>query len=144
MSDADLLVIGGGMAGLSAAAWSVRQGRSVVLVEKGALGGTAVQAGFIWTAPTYEVLREQVPDGDPALQRTLIDGFEEVSSGCARSRSSACRPSRCSLGRGHQTDMTNYLRLCEKIVRDDPASEILVPAEPDELIRRTAPSPARS
>ena len=76
MSDADLLVIGGGMAGLSAAAWSVRQGRSVVLVEKGALGGTAVQAGFIWTAPTYEVLREQVPDGDPALQRALIDGFE--------------------------------------------------------------------
>ena len=30
--DTDLLVLGGGMAGLSAAAWSVRQGRSVVLV----------------------------------------------------------------------------------------------------------------
>ena len=35
MSDADLLVIGGGMAGLSAAAWSVRQGRSVVLQIEG-------------------------------------------------------------------------------------------------------------
>ena len=52
--DTDLLVLGGGMAGLSAAAWSVRQGRSVVLVEKGALGGTAIHAGFIWTAPSFE------------------------------------------------------------------------------------------
>ena len=48
-SDVDLLVLGGGMAGLSAAAWSVRQGRSVVLVEKGELGGSAARAGFIWT-----------------------------------------------------------------------------------------------
>jgi succinate dehydrogenase/fumarate reductase flavoprotein subunit len=137
MSDADLLVIGGGMAGLSAAAWSVRQGRSVVLVEKGALGGTAVQAGFIWTAPTYEVLREQVPDGDPALQRTLIDGFEGGLE-WVRSLDVECLPPVTVLrfGRGHQTDMTNYLRLCEKIVRDDPASEIFVPAEPDELIRK--------
>jgi succinate dehydrogenase/fumarate reductase flavoprotein subunit len=136
MSDADLLVIGGGMAGLSAAAWSVRQGRSVVLVEKGALGGTAVQAGFIWTAPTYEVLREQVPDGDPALQRGLIDGFEGGIE-WVRSLDVECLPPVTVLrfGRGHQTDMTNYLRLCEKIVRDDPASEILVPAQPDELIR---------
>src|SRR5262249_58615585 len=46
-TDVDLLVLGGGMAGLSAAAWSVRQGRSVVLVEKGELGGSAARAGFI-------------------------------------------------------------------------------------------------
>ena len=136
MTDADLLVIGGGMAGLSAAAWSVRQGRSVVLVEKGAVGGTAVHAGFIWTAPTYEVLREQVPDGDPGLQRTLIDGFEDGIE-WVRSLDVECLPPVTVLrfGRGHQTDMTNYLRLCEKIVRDDAASEVLVPAEPDELIR---------
>ena len=37
--DVDLLVLGGGMAGLSAAAWSVGQGRSVVLVEKGPIPG---------------------------------------------------------------------------------------------------------
>ena len=135
MSDADLLVIGGGMAAL---------GRRLVgppgtigrAGREGALGGTAVQAGFIWTAPTYEVLREQVPDGDPALQRTLIDGFEGGVE-WVRSLQIECLPAVTVLrfGRGHQTDMTNYLRLCEKIVRDDPASEILVPAEPDELIR---------
>ena len=75
LTQTDLLVVGAGMAGLSAAAWSVRQGRSVTLVEKGAIGGTAVHAGFIWTAPSYEALREAIPDGDPALARTLIDGF---------------------------------------------------------------------
>ena len=73
--DVDLLVLGGGMAGLSAAAWSARQGRSVVLVEKAELGGNARHAGFIWTAPTLEALREAVPDGDPRLQERLIKGF---------------------------------------------------------------------
>jgi succinate dehydrogenase/fumarate reductase flavoprotein subunit len=72
---ADLLVLGGGMAGLSAAAWSVRNGRRVVLVEKGELGGSAVHAGFVWTAPSLEVLREAVPDGDPALEARLIEDF---------------------------------------------------------------------
>ena len=60
------------MAGLSAAAWSVKQGRSVVLVEKGELGGSAARAGFICTAPSVEVLREQIPDGDP--DRPLVTG----------------------------------------------------------------------
>ena len=57
------------MAGLSAAAWSVRQGRSVVLVEKGELGGSALHAGFIWTAPSLDVLRTPIPEGDPARPR---------------------------------------------------------------------------
>jgi succinate dehydrogenase/fumarate reductase flavoprotein subunit len=134
-SDVDLLVLGGGMAGLSAAAWSVREGRSVALVEKGSLGGTAVHAGFIWTAPTFEVLREQIPDGDPALQRALIDGFAPAIE-WVRSLDVECLPAVSVLrfGRGHQTDMTNYLRICERIVREDAASEILAPAATEELV----------
>ena len=133
--NADLLVLGGGMAGLSAAAWSVRQGRSVVLVEKGALGGTAIHAGFIWTAPSYEALREAVPDGDPALARQLIDGFDPAIE-WVRSLDVECLPAVTVLrfGRGHQTDMTNYLRVCEQIVRDDPRSTILAPATPESLL----------
>ena len=57
MSDSDsivdLLVFGGGMAGMSAAARACSDGASVILVEKGpAIGGSAMYAGFIWTAPT--------------------------------------------------------------------------------------------
>ena len=47
----DLLVFGGGMAGMSAAARACSDGASVILVEKGsAIGGSAMYAGFIWTA----------------------------------------------------------------------------------------------
>jgi succinate dehydrogenase/fumarate reductase flavoprotein subunit len=133
--NADLLVLGGGMAGLSAAAWSVRQGRSVVLVEKGALGGTAIHAGFIWTAPSFEALREAVPEGDPVLARQLIDGFDPAID-WVRSLDVECLPAVTVLrfGRGHQTDMTNYLRVCEQIVRDDLRSTILAPATPESLL----------
>ena len=37
-------------------------------------------------------------------------------------------------GAGHQTDMTNYLRLCEAIVRDDPDSTVLCPAVTESLL----------
>jgi succinate dehydrogenase/fumarate reductase flavoprotein subunit len=135
MTDVDLLVIGGGMAGLSAAAWSVREGRSIVLVEKGAMGGTAVNAGFIWTAPTYEVLREVNPDGDPTLARALVDGFDPAIE-WVRSLDVECLPPVTVLrfGRGHQTDMTNYLRICEQIVRDDPRSDVIQPGRPESLV----------
>ena len=134
-SDVDLLVLGGGMAGLSAAAWSVRQGRSVVLVEKGELGGSAARAGFIWTAPTYEALREAIPDGDPELAATLIDGFGPALD-WVRSLGVEVQPPVTVLrfGRGHQTSLPNYLRACELTLRDDPDSDILVGAATERLL----------
>jgi succinate dehydrogenase/fumarate reductase flavoprotein subunit len=132
---ADLLVLGGGMAGLSAAAWSVRNGRRVVLVEKGELGGSAVHAGFVWTAPSLEVLREAVPDGDPALEARLIEDFPGAVE-WVRSLGVDVQPAVTVLrfGRGHQTALPNYLHQCERIVRNDPGSEILVGAEATRLV----------
>src|SRR5919201_3169530 len=70
----DLLVLGGGMAGLSAGARVAQAGGTVVLVEKGeATGGSAAYAEFLWTAPDLDTLREVVPDGDPALAERLIE-----------------------------------------------------------------------
>jgi succinate dehydrogenase/fumarate reductase flavoprotein subunit len=134
-SDVDLLVLGGGMAGLSAAAWSVRQGRSVVLVEKGELGGSAARAGFIWTAPTYEALREAIPDGDPDLAARLIEGFEPALD-WVRSLGVEVQPAVTVLrfGRGHQTSVLNYLRACELTLRDDPRSDILIGADAQRLL----------
>src|SRR4051794_37332210 len=119
----DLLVLGGGMAGLSAAAWSVRHGRSVALVEPGDLGGSALHAGFIWTAPSFAALREAVPGGDPELARRLVDGFDSAVE-WVRSLGAECQPAVEVLrfGRGHQTSILNYLRACELVVRDDPSS----------------------
>jgi len=136
MSDTvDLLVLGGGMAGLSAAAWSVKQGRSVVLVEKGELGGSAARAGFIWTAPSVEVLREQIPDGDPELAEQLIEGFEPAVE-WVRSLGVEVQPAVTVLrfGRGHQTSILNYLRACELIIRDDEHSDVLLRANTERLL----------
>ena len=76
-ANVDLLVLGGGMAGLAAAARTTQEGGSVVLVEKGdAVGGSATYAEFIWTAPDVETLRERNPNGDPALAEAFIAGFQ--------------------------------------------------------------------
>jgi succinate dehydrogenase/fumarate reductase flavoprotein subunit len=136
MSDnVDLLVLGGGMAGLSAAAWSVKQGRSIVLVEKGELGGSAARAGFIWTAPSVEVLREQIPDGDPELAGQLIEGFEPGVE-WVRSLGVEVQPAVTVLrfGRGHQTSILNYLRVCELIIRDDERSDLILRANTERLL----------
>ncbi|MEU0074869.1 FAD-dependent oxidoreductase [Streptomyces sp. NPDC006332] len=116
----DLLVIGGGMAGLSAAAQVAAEGGSVALVEKGdRTGGSARFAGFVWTTPTVEELRRVNPDGDPELAAALVGGFGEAVA-WIRSLGVECRPPVPVLGfgRGHQVDTNHYLDTCERLIRD--------------------------
>src|SRR6516225_298809 len=76
--DADLLVVGGGMTGLTAAARATAAGAKVVLVEKGpTVGGSAQYAGYVWTTPSYERMREVNPDGDPELAEVVTGGFDD-------------------------------------------------------------------
>jgi succinate dehydrogenase/fumarate reductase flavoprotein subunit len=133
--DADLLILGGGMAGLTAAAWSVRQGRSVVLVEKGELGGSAARAGFIWTAPSLEALREAIPDGDPQLAARLIEDFGSALE-WVRSTGAEVQPAVTVLrfGRGHQSAILNYFRACELAIRNDPRSELILGGDAQRLL----------
>ncbi|HSS12030.1 MAG TPA: FAD-dependent oxidoreductase, partial [Acidimicrobiales bacterium] len=75
----DLLVVGGGMAGLTAAAWVVRHAGSAVVVERAAeLGGSARYAGYLHTATSADELREADPTARPELQQQLVDGFAEA------------------------------------------------------------------
>ncbi|MGW2048944.1 FAD-dependent oxidoreductase [Streptomyces sp. NPDC001858] len=116
----DLLVIGGGMAGLTAAAQVAAQGGSVALVEKAErTGGSARFAGFVWTTPTVEELRRVNPDGDPELATALVDGFADGVS-WIRSLGVDCRPPVPVLGfgRGHQVDTNHYLDTCERLIRE--------------------------
>ena len=50
--ECDLLVIGAGMAGLSAAGWAAERGARVIVIERAAAtGGSAVlSGGVLWTA----------------------------------------------------------------------------------------------
>jgi len=56
---------------VSAAARACSEGDTVILVGKGpAIGGSAMYAGFVWTAPTVDVMREVNPEasaGAPPL-----------------------------------------------------------------------------
>lgn len=124
----DLLVLGGGMAGLAAAARAAQHGASVVLVEKAPrTGGSAVYAGFIWTAPTLEVMREINPSGDLALATRLIDGYPGAMD-WVRSLGVDVRSPVTVLGygRGSQTDMPQLLATCERLVRDAPSGEVVL------------------
>lgn len=74
----DLLVAGGGMAGMAAAARAIELGLEVVVAEKGdEVGGSAaLSAGIVWTAPDVETARRVAPEGDPALLQALVEGFD--------------------------------------------------------------------
>jgi succinate dehydrogenase/fumarate reductase flavoprotein subunit len=118
---ADLLVIGAGMAGLSAAALAARRGASVVLVEKAdEVGGSAaISGGYLWTLKTYADYLSEVPLGDPALGRVLLDRYDEGVD-WVRSlnveMSDRISPRPIPLGSGYLIDILDYLMKCRGIV----------------------------
>ena len=130
----DLLVLGGGMAGLSAAASACARGARVVLVEKApAVGGSATYAGYIHTPPTLDVMREVNPGGDPKLTARLVEGF---SAGLDWVRSLGVHVAEpvsvLGYSRGCQTDMANYLLACERLIREH--GELLTSATAQRLL----------
>jgi succinate dehydrogenase/fumarate reductase flavoprotein subunit len=135
-SPVDLLVIGGGMAGLAGAARAAQAGASVVLVEKAPrAGGSAEFAGFIWTAPTLDVMRDVNPDGDPALAERLISGFPDAIEWVRALGVDVKDPvTVLGYGRGCQTDMPQLLSTCERLVRDADRCEILFGATTERLL----------
>jgi succinate dehydrogenase/fumarate reductase flavoprotein subunit len=79
----DLLVVGGGVAGMAAAAHAAARGARVSVVEKtDRVGGSgALSAGIVWTAPDEATFRRVCPDGDPELGRVLVEGFDRAVVG---------------------------------------------------------------
>jgi fumarate reductase flavoprotein subunit len=76
---ADLVVAGGGMGGLCAAAHARSLGADVVVLEKGGRpgGSMLLSSGVVWRHRELERFREDCAAGDPELQRTLwgrLDG----------------------------------------------------------------------
>jgi succinate dehydrogenase/fumarate reductase flavoprotein subunit len=135
-SRVDLLIIGGGMAGLAAAARTLQRGGTAIVVEKGGtVGGSAQYAEFIWTAPTLDVMRRVNPGGDPALSMTLVDDYPNAIE-WVRALGVEVRPAvdLLGFGRGHGTDLATLFRIAVRMLREDPGSDILLRAEPIRLI----------
>lgn len=76
----DLLVIGGGMAGMSAAAYAAARGAVVGVVEKGPdIGGSAkLAAGGLACPVSVEAYLEQDPGGDPQLLAAMLSGYDDA------------------------------------------------------------------
>ena len=115
----DVLIIGAGMAGLTAAVRSLSRGSSVVVVEKSTtVGGSARFAGYAWTTPSHKAMDEVNPHGEPELRRALVDGF---AGGIAwiRSLGVECADPVTVLryGTGHEFDTNQYIDECRRRIR---------------------------
>ncbi|CAN5250316.1 hypothetical protein BH09ACT10_BH09ACT10_30880 [soil metagenome] len=115
----DLLVIGGGMAGMTAAQAAAEEGATVVVVEKApAVGGSAaISGGFVWTADDVSALAAQCPRGDHDLVETLVEGYPRLMRWLARSGVTLEAEQRVMFGRGRRLDIFGYLQRAHKLVQ---------------------------
>lgn len=109
--DCDLVVLGGGMAGMTAASRAARAGARVVVVEKAPeIGGSAVMSGgYVWTA-TSAAHMDLYDDGDPALHRVVAEEYPEVLALLRERGIDMLPPQPVLFGRGVQIDMQAHIR----------------------------------
>ena len=132
----DLLVIGGGMAGLTAAARVVDQGGCAVVVERAPeLGGSARLAGYLHTAADADDLFEADPGADAPLQRQLVEGFPAAVE-WVRTLGVDCGPEVpvLRLTRGHLIATDSYVDVCGSIVANGDGSTVILGATTSQLI----------
>lgn len=116
---ADLLVIGAGMAGLTAAARATANGAKVTVLEKAAgTGGSAQFAGYAWTTPTREMMAEINPHGEESLRNAIVDDFA-AGLDWIRGRGVECADGVPVLryGIGHAFDTVQYLDACVREIK---------------------------
>ncbi|MBV8779324.1 MAG: FAD-dependent oxidoreductase [Alphaproteobacteria bacterium] len=119
----DLLVVGGGMAGMTAAAFAAEHGLQVLVVEKGEeIGGSAlISGGGLWTAADFETLRRTNPLGEEGQARTLIDNYDAVGDfiralGADISDKAPYLTTQSFPGWARSVDMAQYMKLARLAV----------------------------
>jgi len=115
--ECDLVVIGAGMAGLSAAGWAAERGAKVVVIEKAPdIGGSAIlSGGVLWTATSPEMMQLH-GRGQPSLARTIFEEYP-VAIEWLRSRGIEMTPAMGVLhGRGYQIDIQGHFEDCRSLV----------------------------
>ncbi len=109
--DCDLVVVGGGMAGMTAAAKAAGSGARVVVVEKAAeIGGSAaLSGGYLWTATSLAQMNRH-DDGDPALHSVVVEEYPAVLDWLRGRQIEMGPPQQVLFGRGYQIDMAAHLK----------------------------------
>ncbi|WP_342363647.1 FAD-dependent oxidoreductase [Terrarubrum flagellatum] len=111
--ECDLLVLGSGMAGLTAAGRAAERGERVIVIEKAAeIGGSAaLSGGYLWTTPS---VRQSAlwDDGDPTLRAAVVETFPVLTEWLRR-RGVHMEPHQPVLfGRGYRIDILGHIRQC--------------------------------
>jgi succinate dehydrogenase/fumarate reductase flavoprotein subunit len=134
-ADADLLVVGAGMAGLTAAASAATAGARVLVLERSnELGGNAVlSAGYLWTTADMDNFRRRCPRGDERLGEVLVNGFAAAMDWVRSTGASVTEQRQVVFGIGHQIDIHTYVRRCAAIVESH-AGAVLRSKEVDHLL----------
>ena len=116
----DVLVIGAGMAGLTAAARAALDGARVLVVEKApAVGGSALFAGYVWTAPSRAVMAQVNPQGDVALRNAIVDRFDTGIEWIRSLGVEVGAPQTIlGWGRGMKFDTHQYVEAARRLVTD--------------------------
>lgn len=115
--ECDLLVVGAGMAGLSAAGWAAERGARVVVVEKSpAIGGSAfLSGGVLWTAASAKKM-ELYGAGEPALGRVICERYPEAIAWLRRRGIDISKAMKVLHGNGYQIDIVEHLKGCVDLV----------------------------
>ncbi|NDZ80872.1 FAD-dependent oxidoreductase, partial [Streptomyces sp. SID10853] len=113
----DVVVVGSGIAGSSAAVAATRRGARVALLEKQDTfgGSTALSAGMFWTAPDLDAYRRRVPLGDEALGRAVVDDFAECLQELRDTGARVAGTPKTDImtfGTGYSTDILAILAWC--------------------------------
>jgi succinate dehydrogenase/fumarate reductase flavoprotein subunit len=116
------------MGGMVAAARAAQLGARVTVVEKAAqLGGSAVlSGGYLWTAQSFELLREYNPLGDASLGRALIDDFDATVEWVRGVGAWFSEPMEGNLGYGHgaRFDVYDFIARAAGIVESSGGSVV--------------------
>jgi hypothetical protein len=117
--DVDLVVIGAGFAGLTAAARAASRGHSVLLLEAAAEpGGSAMLSnGYLWSAPDIDAALQEDPGIDVDLARAVIEGLEPLTEWIASLNVHMEDEVLVhGFGRGRRIDIVTYVAKCVGIV----------------------------
>jgi succinate dehydrogenase/fumarate reductase flavoprotein subunit len=111
--DCDLLVVGAGMAGLSAGARAAEAGARVLVVEKAPQpGGSALwSGGYLWTVPADWMMCCN-NDGDPGLGRVVVEGYAGAIAWLRQRGVGMSPPIPVLHGRGYQVDVESHFKAC--------------------------------
>ncbi len=115
--ECDLLVIGAGMAGLSAAGWAASRGAKVVVVEKAEkIGGSAaLSGGMLWTA-TSKARMNYYGAGEADLGAVVCATYPQAMSWLRERGIDVSEKMDALHGYGYQIDIIAHLQGCVALV----------------------------